>query len=350
MKKKLILAAVSALSVLTLAACSGGSSDEIATMKGGKITVEDFYKQAKTDQNNQSLIRQLIVLKVFDAKYGDDVTEKMIDEQYNKSVDQYGNSDSFESALTASGLTKKSYRAQIKQQLALKEGLKANMEIGDDELKTAWDSFHPEVEAQIIKLASEDDANDVLKEAKKDDADFSKLAKEKSTDTATAEDGGTVKFDSTSTTVPAEVQTAAFALKDGDISEIVTATDATTYTTSYYIVKMVKNQEKGNDMDKYKDEITEIAQNTLLNDSTFIAKTIGTELKAANVKMKDEDLADILSDYVSAAETKDSSATDATDSSDATEATDSSATDSTEATDDSTAATDSTEATDSSAE
>jgi foldase protein PrsA len=68
MKKKLILAAVSALSVLTLAACSGGSSDEIATMKGGKITVEDFYKQAKTDQNNQSLIRQLIVLKVFDAK------------------------------------------------------------------------------------------------------------------------------------------------------------------------------------------------------------------------------------------------------------------------------------------
>ena len=71
MKKKLILAAVSALSVLTLAACSGSSSNEIATMKGGKITVEDFYEQAKTDQNNQSLIRQLIVLKVFDQKYGD---------------------------------------------------------------------------------------------------------------------------------------------------------------------------------------------------------------------------------------------------------------------------------------
>ena len=84
MKKKLILAAVSALSVLTLAACSGSSSNEIATMKGGKITVEDFYEQAKTDQNNQSLIRQLIVLKVFDQKYGDDVTEKMIDKQYDQ--------------------------------------------------------------------------------------------------------------------------------------------------------------------------------------------------------------------------------------------------------------------------
>ena len=43
MKKKLILAAVSALSVLTLAACSGSSSNEIATMKGGKITVEESY-------------------------------------------------------------------------------------------------------------------------------------------------------------------------------------------------------------------------------------------------------------------------------------------------------------------
>ena len=177
--------------------------------------------------------------------------------------------------------------------------------------------------------------------AQKDGADFSKLAKEKSTDTATAEDGGTVKFDSTSTTVPAEVQTAAFALKDGEISEVISATDASTYTTSYYIVKMVKNQDKGNDMDKYKDQITEIAQNTLLNDSTFVAKTIGKELKAANVKMKDEDLADILSDYVSAAETKDSTDSSATDASDnkenatdstkeSTETTSSSATDSSE--------------------
>ena len=336
MKKKLILAAVSALSVLTLAACSGSSNNEIATMKGGKITVEDFYDQAKTDSNNQSLIRQLIVLKVFDQKYGDDVTDKMIDEQYDKTASQYGDSDKFESALDSAGLTKKSYREQIRQQLALQEGLKKNMDIGDDELKTAWDSFHPEVEAQLIKLTSEDDAKDVLKEAKKDDADFSKLAKEKSTDTATAEDGCTVKFDSTSTTVPTEVQTAAFALKDGEISDVISATDASTYTTSYYIVKMVKNQDKGNDMDKYKDQITEIAQNTLLNDSTFVAKTIGKELKAANVKMKDDDLADILSDYVSAAETKDS--TDTTDSSekstdstkDSTETTSSSATDSSE--------------------
>ncbi len=344
MKKKLILVAVSAMSLFALAAC-GNSSEEIATMKGGKITVQDFYDQAKTSSENQQALRQMIVLKVFDEKYGDDVTEEMIDEQFNNVAEQYGGSDSFESTLTASGYTVKSYRAELKQQLALREGLKANMDITDEDMKTAWDSFHPEVEAQIIKVASEDDAKDVLEEAKKDDADFGEIAKEKSTDAATKEDGGTIKFDSTSSAVPSEVKTAAFDLKDGEISEVISATNTSTYTTEYYIVKMVKNQDKGNDMDKYKDELTEIAQNTLLNDSTFMAATIGQELQAANVKMKDSDLADLLSDYITAAETEDStadsSATDATDSS----AADSSATD---ATDDSTATSES--APDSSAE
>lgn len=348
MKKKLILAAVSAMSLFAFAAC-GSSSEEIATMKGGTITVQDFYDEAKTDSTNQSLIRQLIVLKVFDEKYGDKVTDDMVDEQFNTTADQYGGSDTFESALESAGYTTKTYREQIRQQLSLQEGLKANMDITDDELKTAWDSFHPEVEAQIIKVASEDDANDVLDEVNKDDADFGEIAKDKSTDTATAEDGGTIKFDSTSTDVPTEVQTAAFALKDGEISDVISATDTSTYTTSYYVVKMVKNQDKGNDMDKFNDELTEIAQNTLLNDSTFVASTIGTELQAANVKMKDSDLADLLSDYITAADTEDSttdsSATDATDSSE-TDSTDSNA--ATDSTDDSTATSES--ATDSSAE
>jgi len=250
MKKKLLLVAVSAMSLFALAAC-GNSSEEIATMKGGKITVQDFYDKAKTSSENQNALRQMIVLKVFNEKYGDDVTEEMIDEQFNNVAEQYGGSDSFESTLTASGYTVKSYRAELKEQLALREGLKANMDITDEEMKTAWDSFHPEVEAQIIKVASEDDAKDVLEEAKKDDADFGEIAKEKSTDAATKEDGGTIKFDSTSTAVPNEVKTAAFDLKDGEISEVISATNTSTYTTEYYIVKMVKNQDKGNDMDKY---------------------------------------------------------------------------------------------------
>ena len=45
-KKSIILAATSALAVLTLAACSGDTNKDIATMKGGTITVSDFYDEA----------------------------------------------------------------------------------------------------------------------------------------------------------------------------------------------------------------------------------------------------------------------------------------------------------------
>ena len=47
-----------------------------------------------------------------------------------------------------------------------------------------------------------------------------------------------------SKTVPTEVQEAAFKLKDGEVSDVITATNASTYATDYYVVKMVKNQDK----------------------------------------------------------------------------------------------------------
>ncbi len=51
---------------------------------------------------------------------------------------------------------------------------------------------------------------------------------------------GTVKFDSLSTETPAAVQQAAFALKDGEVSDVITVQSG--YSNAFYIVKMVKNQ------------------------------------------------------------------------------------------------------------
>ena len=148
----------------------------------------------------------------------------------------------------------------------------------------------------------------MIEEAKKDGADFAKIAKEKSI--ATSNKGKDVKFDSTSSDVPTEVKSAAFALKDGEISaEPIAVTDASTYQTSYYVVKMVKNQAKGNDMDKYKKTLKKIATDNKLNDSTFVTKTIGEELKKANVKIKDKTFADVLSTYIDATKTSSSSKT-----------------------------------------
>ena len=104
MKKKLILATLGLFSVMTLAACSSSSDETIATMKGNKITVSDFYAEAKLTSANQQLARNMIIYQAFEDTYGDKVTSKQVDKEYDKTAEQYG--DSFESQLEAAGYTK----------------------------------------------------------------------------------------------------------------------------------------------------------------------------------------------------------------------------------------------------
>ncbi len=341
--KKRFLALAIVLGTGLLSGCTNAGEKTAVSYKGGTISEQEVMDSLKKMQGADSAVQQLIVYQVFEDKYGDDVSTKEIDSQYDQTKKQLG--DSFDSQLKSAGYTEQTFKDSIKQSLAFQEGLKKHIKLTDEDLKTAWESFHPEVEAQIIQVASEDDAKDVKKAADKgddfsklakdkstdtttkedggkvveaqiiqvaseDDAkdvkkaadkgdDFSKLAKDKSTDTTTKEDGGKVKFDSTTTTVPAEVKEAAFKLKDGQVSDVITSTNASTYTTEYYVVKMVKNQNKGNDMDKYKKELKEIATDTKLSDSTFQNKVIGEVLKDANVKIKDKDFENVLSTFTS---------------------------------------------------
>lgn len=295
MKKKFLALAI-VLGAGLLSGCTNAGEKTAVSYKGGTISEQEVMDSLKKMQGADSAVQQLIVYQVFEDKYGDDVSAKEVDSQYDQTKKQLG--DSFDSQLKTAGYTEETFKDSIKQSLAFQEGLKKHIKLTDEDLKTAWKTFHPEVEAQIIQVASENDAKDVKKAADKGD-DFSKLAKDKSTDTTTKEDGGKVKFDSTTTTVPTEVKEAAFKLKDGQVSDVITSTNTSTYATEYYVVKMVKNQNKGNDMDKYKKELKEIATDTKLSDSTFQNKVIGEVLKDANVKIKDKDFENVLSTFTS---------------------------------------------------
>ncbi|EMF0291060.1 peptidylprolyl isomerase [Enterococcus faecium] len=295
MKKKFLALAI-VLGAGLLSGCTNAGEKTAVSYKGGTISEQEVMDSLKKMQGADSTVQQLIVYQVFEDKYGDDVSTKEVDSQYDQTKKQLG--DSFDSQLKTAGYTEETFKDSIKQSLAFQEGLKKHIKLTDEDLKTAWKTFHPEVEAQIIQVASENDAKDVKKAADKGD-DFSKLAKDKSTDTTTKEDGGKVKFDSTTTTVPTEVKEAAFKLKDGQVSDVITSTNTSTYATEYYVVKMVKNQNKGNDMDRYKKELKEIATDTKLSDSTFRNKVIGEVLKDANVKIKDKDFENVLSTFTS---------------------------------------------------
>jgi len=173
----------------------------------------------------------------------------------------------------------------------------AEKSLTDANYKKAYESYTPEVTAQIIKVNNQNKAKELLAKAKAEGADFGKLAKENSTDTKTKNKGGEVKFDSTSTEVPTAVQKAAFALEANGISEVVTVKTSAT-STSYYIVKVNSKKKKSDNWKDYKTQLKKMVLGQKQNDRTFIQKVVAKELQAANIKVKDQAFQNLFSQYV----------------------------------------------------
>ncbi|HFI0618518.1 TPA: peptidylprolyl isomerase PrsA [Streptococcus suis] len=315
--RKFLAGAVTLLAAATLAACSSSADKDIITMKGNTISVSEFYDEVKNNSQAQQVLLSMIISDVFEKAYGDKVSAQEVDDAYNKMAEQYG--DSFATALASAGLTQETYKNQIRTNKLVEYAVQqaAEKELTDEAYKSAYEAYTPEVTARIIKLDDEAKANEVLSSAQAEGADFAQLAKDNSTDTTTKENGGEVKFDSTSTTVPTEVQTAIFALDAGQVgASVVSVVDMTTYTTSYYVVKLESKTEKSANWEEYKDKLKEIILAEKQADSTFISEVIKTELQNANVKVKDSAFQNLLSQYITTEES--SSSTESSSSSSST--------------------------------
>ncbi|HGD5444647.1 TPA: peptidylprolyl isomerase PrsA [Streptococcus agalactiae] len=295
-RSKLAAGFLTLMSVATLAACSGKTSNgtNVVTMKGDTITVSDFYDQVKTSKAAQQSMLTLILSRVFDTQYGDKVSDKKVSEAYNKTAKGYGNS--FSSALSQAGLTPEGYKQQIRTTMLVEYAVKeaAKKELTEANYKEAYKNYTPETSVQVIKLNAEDKAKSVLKDVKADGADFAKIAKEKTTATDKKVE---YKFDSAGTTLPKEVMSAAFKLDKNGVSDVVSTVDSTTYKTSYYIIKVTDKTEKKSDWKSYKNRLKEVILKDKTSDRAFQNKVISKALEKANVKIKDKAFAGILSQY-----------------------------------------------------
>ncbi|HEO8074979.1 TPA: peptidylprolyl isomerase PrsA [Streptococcus agalactiae] len=295
-RSKLAAGFLTLMSVATLAACSGKTSNgtNVVTMKGDTITVSDFYDQVKTSKAAQQSMLTLILSRVFDTQYGDKVSDKKVSEAYNKTAKGYGNS--FSSALSQAGLTPEGYKQQIRTTMLVEYAVKeaAKKELTEANYKEAYKNYTPETSVQVIKLDAEDKAKSVLKDVKADGADFAKIAKEKTTATDKKVE---YKFDSAGTTLPKEVMSAAFKLDKKGVSDVVSTVDSTTYKTSYYIIKVTDKTEKKSDWKSYKNRLKEVILKDKTSDRAFQNKVISKALEKANVKIKDKAFAGILSQY-----------------------------------------------------
>lgn len=289
MKKKFVAGAVTLLSVVALAACAkGGSDKDIVTMKGDTITVGDFYDEIKNNQGAQQYLFQMTINKVFEKEYGSKVSDKDVEKKVDEQKKQLG--EAFKSYLTQQGLTEETNKQQIRSNLLLEYAVDQaiSKELTDEAYKKAFESYTPEITANVIKLDSEEKANEVLASVKAEGADFAQIAKENSTDASTKEKGGEIKFDSGTTTVPTRVKEAASKLDVNGISDVVIDPASQKSAGAYYIVKVTKKEEKGSDWKKYEKRLKEILTAERKNDANFIRSIIAKAMTNANIKVKDD--------------------------------------------------------------
>ncbi|WP_137625770.1 peptidylprolyl isomerase PrsA [Lactiplantibacillus pingfangensis] len=297
--KKWLIALAGVLMVFTLAGCG---SKTVASTSGGKVTESEYYSSMKGTSSGKQVLQQMILNKVLEKDYGKKVSDKAVTKQYNTYKSQYGTS--FSTVLSQNGLTTKTFKEQIRSNLLLKEAVKDKAKITNAALKKQWKSYEPKVTVQHILVAKSDTADTVLSELKKDssEANFTKLAKKYSTDSNTKNSGGKLSaFDNTNTSYSSKFLTAAFKLKNGEYT-----TSAVKTTDGYEIIRMIKNPGKGKMSDHTADLKKQILDNDM-SDSTVLHNVVSKVLKSGNVSIKDKDLKDILSSYLSTSSSSSSS-------------------------------------------
>lgn len=288
---KFVLGVAALLSVALVAGCGNST---VASLKGGKVTQEEYYDEMKSSTTGKQTLQTLIISKALDSQYGDKVSDKKVDKQYNTYKKQYGSQ--FNSILSQNGMTKTSFKRSIKTNLLSEVALKDIKKISDKDLKKQWKKYTPKITVEHILVDKKSDAEAIIKQLDKSKGkDFEKLAKEKSTDTGTKADGGKMpafnKFDST---IDSDFRDGAFKLnKVGDYTKTPVKS-----SYGYHVIKLVKKPAKG-ELKDHKDELKKELYASWMQDQTVMQKVIAKVLKESDVSIKDDDLKDVLSSYIS---------------------------------------------------
>lgn len=260
----------------------------VAKVNGEKISVDDFnkrlekvkqsYVQQGLDLNSEQGKRMLDALKK--QTVDDMITEQLIIQEAKKenlaaddkkvqteleniknnfkTADGKPDNAKYQEALKGQGMTEADLKDYLKVQLtakALYDKVTAGVTVSDADIQQYYndnkDSFvDPEkVQARQILLKTEDEAKAVIAELKAG-AKFADLAKQKSTDTGTKDNGGELGLFAKGEMV-AEFENAAFAQRVGSFSEQPVKT-----TFGYHVILVEDRKEKvQKTFDQAKDEI-----------------------------------------------------------------------------------------------
>lgn len=231
-----VIAIVALIVVLVRESSGNKMNAAVGELDGKKVTQAELYDELQKTMGDQQLgstLDNLMTMKLISIeadKTGKKVSDADVDATVKKLEKQYGfaTDADFESALSSSGMTLESYKEQqVLPQLELRLIFEQKAEPTDAQLQDYYnknkDKFAttPEqVTASQIVTKTKEEAQAVLQQLKQG-ADFATLAKEKSIDTTTKDNGGSLGTFGKGQLGDDTVETAAFALKKDELSDVI---------------------------------------------------------------------------------------------------------------------------------
>lgn len=247
------------LGLLLIFATAFTKTETAASVNGEKITKEELNTKL-TDMYGADILDSLITNKVIEmeaAKEKVKVTGNEIDDELTKLQESYGGEEAFAAALEQNQVSMEKIREDIEIYLLAEKMIGASIDVTEEEMKTYFEenkeSFDQkeQVKASHILVEDEETAKKVKKELDQG-KDFAELAKEYSTDSSNAANGGDLGYFGKGE-MAEEFEKTAFALETGAISEPVKT------EFGYHIIKLLdKKAAKAAEFEEHKEEIKEL--------------------------------------------------------------------------------------------
>ncbi|NLM72822.1 MAG: foldase [Clostridiaceae bacterium] len=249
-----------------IVALSLNNGEVVAKIGEEEISKDQFYDRLVEMYGSQvldSMITEKIVeLEAKKAKIS--VTDKDVQKELDKMIEQVGGEEMFNFQLAYSGYTMDQMKEELKNYLTIVKILEPKIEITDEEINSYFeenkDRFaqEEEVQASHILVDDEETANKV-KKLLDDGGDFAALAKEYSKD-GSAQSGGDLGYFTKGEMVQ-EFEDAAFSMEIGQVSEPVKS------EYGYHIIKVTdKKEAQEATLENSKDEIKDILRNQKVNE------------------------------------------------------------------------------------
>jgi|GEM_PF-530838 len=275
----LLLAVALVIALVSLFNGSGGaaSGGTVATVNGEKISKDELY-EAMVPSAGTTALDSLITMKLVDQEASNKKIEVTEDEMAKELADvkkNFGSESAFKDALKQAGLSEDVLNNQLQMQVQLRKLLKDKVKVTDADIKKYYDenkaSFATEeqVKASHILVKTKEEA-DAIEKQLKNGGDFAAIAKEKSTDTGSAANGGDLGYFGKGAMVP-EFEKAAFDLKVGEISAPIKS------DYGYHIIKVIDHKQASTPtLEEKKAEITESLEYQQLG---TLSQTLITDLR-----------------------------------------------------------------------